>query len=102
MLKHILAAAMAALYLLTLTGLAELPLIVVPTAASEAEAIRTAARQAGDILYDDCAAVPIGCSVRYQAWSCVWYGVKTERSTGLAFTGASLPRQLQGISAGGK
>ena len=71
-------------------------------AASEAEAIRTAARQAGDILYDDCAAVPIGCSVRYQAWSCVWYGVKTERSTGLAFTGTSLPRQLQGISAGGK
>ena len=38
MLKHILAAAMAALYLLTLTGLAELPLIVVPTAAPEAEA----------------------------------------------------------------
>ena len=38
MLKHILAAAMAALYLLTLTGLAELPLIVVPTADSEAEA----------------------------------------------------------------
>ena len=38
MLKHILAAALAALYLLTLTGLAELPLIVVPTAAPEAEA----------------------------------------------------------------
>ena len=38
MLKHILTAAMAALYLLTLTGLAELPLIVVPTAAPEAEA----------------------------------------------------------------
>lgn len=37
MLKHILAAAMAALYLLTLTGLAELPVIVVPTAAPEAE-----------------------------------------------------------------
>ena len=38
MLKHILAAALAALYLLTLTGLAELPVIVVPTAAPEAEA----------------------------------------------------------------
>ena len=38
MLKHILTAALAALYLLTLTGLAELPLIVVPTAAPEAEA----------------------------------------------------------------
>ncbi len=38
MLKHILTAALAALYLLTLTGLAELPLIVVPTAAPEAKA----------------------------------------------------------------
>ena len=70
--------------------------------ASDPGSVKTLTRQAGEILYDDCAAVPLGCSVRYQAWSAVWSGFRADRLTGLVFTSTSLPQQMRGLAAGGK
>ena len=70
--------------------------------ASDADSVRALTAQAGSILYDDAAALPIGFAVRYQGWSGVWTGLQPERSSGLLFSVWSLPRQMQNLSAGGR
>jgi len=66
------------------------------------ESLRTLTAQAGEILYDDAAAIPLGFAVRYQGWSTVWSGLQPDRRSGLLFAPSNLARQMQNLSTGGK
>ena len=59
------------------------------------EAIQNAVIKAGRLLYDDCAAVPIGFNVAYQAHSSVWFSMRANRTNGLFFTPGVLRQQFQ-------
>lgn len=56
-------------------------------------------RRAEELLSEEIAAVPIGSTVRYQACSRVWAGLRPDRS-GLYFRAETLCAQLRGMSAG--
>ena len=64
-------------------------------AAGDEAAIRSAATKAGQLLYDDCASIPIGFKVTYQAHSSVWYSLIANRTGGLYFTPETLRQQMQ-------
>ena len=66
--------------------------------AEDDEALQTAVTKAGQLLYDDCAAIPIGFRVAYQAHSSVWYSLKASRTGGLYFTPETIRQQLQTMS----
>ncbi len=63
--------------------------------AEDDEALQTAVTKAGQLLYDDCAAIPIGFRVAYQAHSSVWYSLRADRTGGLFFEPSTLRRQFQ-------
>lgn len=59
-------------------------------------------RRAGELLYDDAAALPLGFSVEYQAYSYIWSGAKPVSGSGLYFTSRTLASQLGRMTASGK
>lgn len=59
-------------------------------------------RRAGELLYDDAAALPLGFSVEYQAYSSIWSGAKPASGSGLYFTPRTLAAQLARMTAAGK
>ena len=63
--------------------------------AEDDEALQSAVTKAGQLLYDDCAAIPIGFRVAYQAHSSVWYSLRADRTGGLFFEPSTLRRQFQ-------
>ena len=65
------------------------------------ENISACGAEAASALYEDAAYISVGFSVRYQAQTNVWYGSRTDRSSGLYFTPLTLAQQLRGINAAG-
>lgn len=68
-------------------------------AAEGEDAIDQCVKKASSVLNEDIVCIGIGFSVRYQAQSSVWYGSRTDRSSGLYFTPMILAGQLRQISA---
>ena len=67
-------------------------------AAEDDESIQSAVIGAGQLLHEDCAVIPIGFKVTYQAHSSVWYSLKANRTGGLYFTPETIRQQLQTMS----
>ena len=68
-------------------------------ASSDPEEIRRLSAEAGEYLYNDSAAVTIGFSVKYQACSRVWMGLRAA-SDGRYFAPETIAEQMRSITAG--
>lgn len=55
----------------------------------------------GQLLYDDAAALPIGCRASYQACSSTWEGLAVCRGSGIFFSPDSLRQQMLNILPAG-
>ena len=70
--------------------------------AADKETRRDLTRWAGELLYNEAAALPVGFGVEYQAYSCVWAGAAYCPGSGVYFAPQTLAAQLRGMTAAGK